>query len=72
MGKRITGTKTSLDYKNIQEFFENRGKGKELKSKYNYVLYQDDCPGLAEKGMPGRKRKYQGCCTWKKGRGCLT
>ena len=27
MGKRITGTKTSLDYKNIQEFFENRGKG---------------------------------------------
>lgn len=71
MGKRITGTKTSLDYKNIQEFFENRGKGKELKSKYNYVLYQDDCPGLAEKRDAWEKEKISGLLHLEKGQRVL-
>ena len=71
MGKRITGTKTSLDYKNIQEFFENRGKGKELKSKFNYVLYQDDCPGLAEKRDAWEKEKISGLLHLEKGQRVL-
>lgn len=71
MGKRVTGSKVSLDYKNIQEFFENRGRGKELGSKYNYVLYQDDCPGLAEKRDAWEKEKISGLLCLERGQRVL-
>lgn len=53
MNQRIIEDKVDLDYKNIQEFFNGRGENKKLGNKYNYVLYQDDCPELAI------KRDYQ-------------
>jgi len=49
MGQRIIEDKVDLDYGNIREFFDRRGENKQLGSKYNYVLYQDDCPELAVK-----------------------
>lgn len=71
MGRRVKGSKASLDYKKIQEFFENRGRGKGLKSKYNYVLYQDDCPGLAEKRDAWEKEKISGLLCLEKGQRVL-
>lgn len=48
MKNRIIEEKIEIDYKNTQEFFENRGKnGKQLQNKYNYVLFQDNSPELA-------------------------
>ena len=49
MDQRIIGEKVDLDYTNVREFFDRRGENKQLGSKYNYVLYQDDCPELAVK-----------------------
>ena len=57
MGQRIIGDKVDLDYRNIQEFFDKRGENKKLGSKYNYVLYQDDCPELAVKRDLQEKKK---------------
>lgn len=57
MSQRIIGDKVDLDYRNIQEFFDRRGEKKKLGSKYNYVLYQDDCPELAVKRDLQEKEK---------------
>lgn len=48
MSRRVIDEKIELDYENIQKFFEQRGENKQLQSKYNYVLFQDDCPEVAE------------------------
>ena len=45
---RIKGEKINVNYENIQEFFDTRGAKDNLKSKYSYVLFQDDHPDLAE------------------------
>ena len=57
MGDRITGSRVDLDYKDVQRFFDTRGENKQLGSKYNYVLYQDDCPELAVKRDLQEKEK---------------
>ena len=57
MSQRILEEKIELDYRNVQEFFERRGANKQLGNKYNYVLYQDDCPELAVKRDLQEKEK---------------
>ena len=57
MNQRITGEKVDLDYTNVREFFDRRGENKQLGNKYNYVLYQDDCPELAVKRDLQEKEK---------------
>lgn len=57
MGDRIAGDRVDLDYKDVQRFFDTRGENKQLGSKYNYVLYQDDCPELAVKRDQQEKEK---------------
>ena len=47
MPGRVYGKKIDIDYGDTLDFFENRGDGKELGSKYNYVLFQDDTPEIA-------------------------
>jgi cyclopropane fatty-acyl-phospholipid synthase-like methyltransferase len=47
MAKRIVEDKVDVNYDVIQTFFEERGLNKKLSNKYNYVLFQDDCPDLA-------------------------
>ena len=47
MPGRVYGKKVDIDYGDTLDFFENRGDGKELGSKYNYVLFQDDTPEIA-------------------------
>ncbi len=71
MGQRIVGEKADLDYGNIREFFEERGKNKELGNKYNYVLYQDDCPELAIKRDRQEKEKIAACLSFKQGQRVL-
>ena len=57
MSKRITGEKVDVDYSNIHDFFEERGAKKNFGSKYNYVLFQDDNPELAEARDKQEKEK---------------
>lgn len=71
MNQRIIGDKVNLDYKNIQEFFNGRGENKKLGNKYNYVLYQDDCPELAIKRDCQEKEKISRILTLKKGQRVL-
>lgn len=47
MSDRIYGDKIKIDYDKTLDFFENRGNNKELNTKYNYVLFQDDSPSIA-------------------------
>lgn len=61
MNDRIYGDKVEIDYGSTLDFFENRGDGKNLGSKYNYVLFQDDAPEVAVKRDSQEKKKI--CCT---------
>ena len=47
MAGRVYGDKVEIDYGSTLGFFESRGDGKELGTKYNYVLFQDDTPEIA-------------------------
>ncbi len=49
MGNRIEGESAPVGYAAIQNFFEERSSRADVRSKYNYVLFQDDHPELAEK-----------------------
>lgn len=71
MSRRITGEKVELDYTDIQEFFEGRGKNKKLENKYNYVLYQDDCPELAIQRDKQEKEKISGLLSFGRGQRIL-
>lgn len=71
MNQRIIGDKVDLDYGSIQEFFEGRGENKQLSNKYNYVLYQDDCPELAIQRDLQEKEKISHILTFEKGQRVL-
>ena len=47
MKDRVLRDRVALDYEAIQKFFDDRGENQALKSKYNYVLFQDQEPELA-------------------------
>lgn len=66
MSKRILGEKIEIDYNATLAFFNGRGINKELKNKYNYVLFQDDNPELAQKRDQTEKKRISGLLTWKK------
>lgn len=65
MKNRIAGEKVEIDYKNTLHFFNNRGVDKELKHKYNYVLFQDDNPELAVLRDRQEKEKIVKALQWK-------
>lgn len=46
-GKRVLGDKVDIKYSDVETFFDNRTSNMDIKHKYNYVLYQDQCPELA-------------------------
>lgn len=71
MSRRVAGEKVELDYSDIQSFFEERGKNKKLGNKYNYVLYQDDCPELAVMRDRQEKEKIANFLSLKKGQRVL-
>ena len=58
MAGRVYGDKVEIDYGSTLGFFESRGDGKELGTKYNYVLFQDDTPEIAIEGTGRKKRRY--------------
>lgn len=66
MSKRILGEKINIDYNDTLAFFNGRGVNKELKNKYNYVLFQDDNPELAEKRDQIEKEKISKMLSWDK------
>ena len=47
MKDRVLRDRVALNYEAIQKFFDDRGDNQALKSKYNYVLFQDQEPELA-------------------------
>lgn len=57
MAKRIIGDKVAIDYAGVQRFFDERSANDGLKSKYNYVLFQDDNPKLAIERDNAEKEK---------------
>lgn len=57
MGERISKESVPVGYGAIQDFFEERSARDGVKSKYNYVLFQDDNPELAEKRDAWEKEK---------------
>ncbi len=57
MGDRIEKERVSVAYGDIGDFFEERSARDGVKSKYNYVLFQDDNPELAEKRDAWEKEK---------------
>lgn len=65
MDKRIYGSRFDIDYDKTLSFFENRGSNKELRHKYNYVLFQDDAPELAVERDQYEKEKISSLLTWK-------
>lgn len=67
MSKRILKEKIEIDYNDTLAFFNGRGVNKELKNKYNYVLFQDDNPELAQKRDLIEKEKISNLLTWEKG-----
>lgn len=64
MKNRIYGERVNIDYDNTLNFFEQRGKDKELKSKYNYVLFQDDSPEIAIMRDKQEKEKICSKLSW--------
>lgn len=66
MNQRIFSDKVDLDYESVQKFFDGRGENKQLGNKYNYVLYQDDCPELAIKRDLQEKEKISKILTFEK------
>lgn len=64
MKNRIYGERVNIDYDNTLNFFEERGKDKELKSKYNYVLFQDDSPEIAIMRDKQEKEKICSKLNW--------
>ncbi|SHM79867.1 Methyltransferase domain-containing protein [Anaerosporobacter mobilis DSM 15930] len=66
MENRVSGNKIDISYENTLEFFEHRGNGKELKHKYNYVLFQDENPELAILRDSQEKQKISNLLTWNK------
>ena len=67
MPGRVYGKKIDIDYGDTLDFFENRGDGKELGSKYNYVLFQDDTPEIAVER--DRQEKEKICSVLARGSG---
>ncbi len=64
MSDRIYGDKVEIDYSSTLDFFESRGDGKNLGSKYNYVLFQDDTPEIAVKRDSQEKKKICSALDW--------
>lgn len=48
MADRIVKESAPVGYQDIQNFFDERSARDGVKSKYNYVLFQDNHPELAE------------------------
>lgn len=67
MPGRVYGKKVDIDYGDTLDFFENRGDGKELGSKYNYVLFQDDTPEIAVERDRQEKEKICSVLDWGSG-----
>ena len=67
MPGRVYGKKIDIDYGDTLDFFENRGDGKELGSKYNYVLFQDDTPEIAVERDRQEKEKICSVLDWGSG-----
>ena len=63
---RVYGEKVDIDYGQTLDFFENRGGDKELASKYNYVLFQDDAPEIAVERDRQEKEKICRLLGWDK------
>lgn len=57
MAERIKGSKVDISYADVQRFFADRSANDALKSKYNYVLFQDDHPELAVERDRAEKEK---------------
>lgn len=71
MENRISGKHVDIDYKNTLEFFNGRGVEKELKHKYNYVLFQDETPELAVLRDKQEKEKISALLSWENGQTVL-
>lgn len=67
MGDRVYGEKISIDYNSTLDFFEHRGEGKALETKYNYVLFQDDCPEVAVQRDKKEKERIGKILSWNNG-----
>lgn len=67
MENRIYGNNVDINYSNTHEFFEQRGEGKNLKSIYNYVMFQDDNPELVILRDKQEKDKIGSILTWNQG-----
>ena len=67
MPGRVYGKKIDIDYGDTLDFCENRGDGKELGSKYNYVLFQDDTPEIAVERDRQEKEKICSVLDWGSG-----
>lgn len=67
MPGRVYGKKVDIDYGDTLDFFESRGDGKELGSKYNYVLFQDDAPEIAVERDRQEKEKICSVLDWGSG-----
>lgn len=57
MKDRVLRDRVDLNYEAIQKFFDDRGDNQALKSKYNYVLFQDQEPELAVRRDAQEKEK---------------
>ena len=57
METRVKGKAVDVDYGDIERFFAERSDRDGVKSKYNYVLFQDDNPELAEQRDAWEKEK---------------
>ena len=67
MEGRVYGDKVDIDYGDTLSFFESRGDGKGLGSKYNYVLFQDDTPEVAVERDRQEKEKICSALDWEGG-----
>ena len=67
MAGRVYGDKVEIDYGSTLGFFESRGDGKELGTKYNYVLFQDDTPEIAIERDRQEKEKICSALNWEGG-----
>ena len=57
MKGRVVRDHVALNYGDIKKFFDERGENDALKSKYNYVLFQDQEPELAIRRDAQEKEK---------------
>ena len=57
MGERISGDNVNIEYRDVSKFFDDRSANANYKSKYNYVIFQDDHPELAEQRDTSEKNK---------------